>query len=60
MGVIWEYKLARLICEDADDAASVMGYLQEVGADGWELVSVSVVGMRQFAWFKRQRPKDWK
>lgn len=50
---VWEYKLARLVCEDRKDADAVTSYLQEAGADGWELVAVSTVGLCQFAWFKR-------
>jgi hypothetical protein len=53
MSTRWEYRVRFIKIPRHEATASVSGELNEVGADGWELVSVVTVATMLMAVFKR-------
>ena len=54
----WEYKLHRanyIPLSEQEDVSKSESRYNELGEDGWELVSVYLENERETAWFKRRK-----
>ena len=54
----WEYKLHRannMPPSEQEEAGKTESRYNELGEDGWELVSVYLENERETAWFKRRQ-----